>query len=368
MVQTFIGVLVIFVITWVGIKFFIKIAPRLSLMDVPNKRSSHATSTPRGAGIVFGITFLSVISIFQFEYIALHYLTFFAALLVFGIGIYDDLFDAKPRLKILVLIIASSMVYFDGYAITNLGEYFGWTLSLGIFSYIFTVFAITGFTNALNLIDGLDGLAASVAVMILSVLAFIGLTFNDMLLFSISMTLVSALIAFLTFNWNPAKVFMGDSGSLFLGFIIAVLSVHALQYIHVTAILFLAGLPILDTLVVFSRRIQRGVSPFNPDKNHLHHILYQMKYDVRYTVYILLLIQMAFSVITLDVYSGPDSYNILLFTIFYILFFGIFDPRFKRRKSSKKIVSKKVRKKLQEKYKELEEELKNKNIKAHSSE
>lgn len=361
MINTVIGVIVIFVTTWIAIRLFIRFAPHLSLMDIPNKRSSHTTAIPRGAGIVFGSTFLVTLLFFQFNFIEKYPLTFVATFLVFFIGIFDDIKDASPKLKIVVLILASSLVYVDGFYIPHLGHYFGWTLSLGIFSYLFTVFAITGFTNALNLIDGLDGLAGSVSTLILLVLAFIGYEHNDLLLLYISLTMVSALVAFLSFNWNPARVFMGDSGSLLLGFIIAVLSIHALQYIHVTTILFLAGLPILDTLVVFSRRLQRHISPFKPDKNHLHHILFKMKYDVKYTVYILILIQMAFSVIALSVYEGPDSYNLILFTVFFLLFFGIFDPRFKRRRKEAKRASKKARMMLQKKYQQHENEMNKEN-------
>lgn len=355
MIDMLIEFIVVYVLTWIGILMFIKVAPSLSLIDIPNKRSSHVKPVPRGAGIIFGSTFLITILLFQYEFVVQHYLTLIATLLVFLVGVYDDIKDTSPKVKILVLMLASTLVFFDGYEITHLGYYFGWTLSLGVFSYLFTVFAVTGFTNALNLIDGLDGLAASVSILILFVLSFFGFIHDDLPLLYTSVTLISALLAFLTFNWNPARVFMGDSGSLLLGFIIAVLSIHALQYIHVTAILFLAGLPILDTLVVFSRRIQRHVSPFNPDKNHLHHILYRMKYDVRYTVYILILIQMAFSVIALSVYQGPDSYNLILFGIFFMLFFGIFDPRFKRRRKEGKRASKKARLILQKKAKEHEE-------------
>jgi len=112
----------------------------------------------------------------------------------------------------------------------------------------------------------------------------IGFINNDNTLMVWSALLISVILAFLILNWHPAKVFMGDSGSLLLGFIIAILSVKALQYVNPVSILFLAAVPILDTLVVFRRRIQRGMSPFTADKNHLHHILNNIKQDEAFTV------------------------------------------------------------------------------------
>lgn len=132
---------------------------------------------------------------------------------------------------------------------------------------------LSGFTNALNLIDGLDGLAGTISFIILSTFLYIGLAHQDELIVTICSIVLSSLVAFLIFNWNPAKIFMGDSGSLFLGFVISIVATISLKYIHPISVLYLVALPIVDTLIVMVRRIRNGKSHFSPDKTHIHHIL-----------------------------------------------------------------------------------------------
>jgi UDP-GlcNAc:undecaprenyl-phosphate GlcNAc-1-phosphate transferase len=260
--------------------------------------------------------------------------------MVFGIGIIDDVISVSSKTKFIVLILASILAYFDGFVVDNLGTYFGYTIPLaGFIALPFTVFAITGFTNALNLIDGKDGLASSVSISILIVHVYIGYHYDDFLILSSALLLITVLGTFLIFNWYPAQVFMGDSGSLFIGFIIAMLSIHSLQYIDVTTVLFIAGLPILDTIIVMMRRRQRGISMFTPDKNHTHHILFDMKQNVEFTVIFLMRIQLAFSLIAIQILSGDDIFNILLFLNMFLLFFAIFDPRFKARGEEYKVLT-----------------------------
>ena len=199
--------------------------------------------------------------------------TLLAILIIYICGILDDLYTLSSKQKLVFIIISSVIVYFDGYQITNIGTFFNISVNLGYFALPFTLFAIVAFTNAVNLSDGLDGLAGSVSTIILSAIFIIGFIYDDNTLMVWSALLISVILAFLVLNWHPAKVFMGDSGSLLLGFVIAILSIKSLNYINPVSVFFLAAVPILDTLVVFRRRIQRGMSPFTADKNHLHHIL-----------------------------------------------------------------------------------------------
>ena len=342
---------VVALITFFAIKLFIHYAPKLKLVDVPNHRSSHTKPTPRGAGIIFSFIFIVYYVWLNFDYIHHHYLTVLAMIFIFGVGLIDDLIEIKSKTKFLVLVLASTLVYFDGFVIDNLGTYFGYTISLGYLALPFTVFALTGFTNSLNLIDGKDGLAASVSIAILLVFLYIGFLYKDMLIFSSAMCLITVLGTFLVFNWNPAKVFMGDSGSLFVGFVISLLSVQSLQYIEVTTILMLAGLPLLDTMVVMMRRKQRGLSLLAADKNHIHHILYSMKQDVKFTVIFLTRIQVTFSLIAIQIISGSEIFNILLFINLFLIFFTIFDPRFKARSTKKYTPNGKVRDRYNNIYK-----------------
>lgn len=329
--------LFLFIITYFLVKKFITLAPKLSLVDIPNERSSHRKVTPRGAGLVFGFVYIVGLLLFDVSNFPEMKYTFLAILIIYICGLVDDLYTISSKQKFIFIIIASVIVYFDGYQITNIGTFFNISINLGYFALPFTIFAIVGFTNALNLSDGLDGLAASISSIILSAIFIIGFVYDDHMLMTWSALLISVVLGFLILNWNPAKVFMGDSGSLLLGFMIALLSIKALLYVNPVAILFLAALPIIDTLVVSKRRIQRGNSPFSPDKNHLHHILNNIKEDKVFTVRMLLSIQLVFSCMFLQLHKQDDALNLLVFFLLFSIFFNLFDPRAKRRGKNAKL-------------------------------
>lgn len=327
-----------FLVTYFLMKFFIPNAYKVGLIDIPNERSAHKKPVARGAGIVFGFVFLMAILLLHiFSDVAHDYsFIFLAFFIVYVAGIYDDMYDIKSRTKFIFIIIAAIIAYYDGFQITSVGTYFGYNFQLGLLSLPFTIFAVVGFTNALNLTDGLDGLASSISIVILSSLSYLGFMHNDPLLSCIPLLLVAPLLAFLIFNWYPAKVFMGDSGSLFLGFTIAMLSIYALKYINPASILFLAAIPLLDTLVVMRRRKQRKQSLFTADKNHLHHILLKFKKDKLFTVSSLIRLQVLFALIFIQVYNKSDFVNLVLFILLFSIFFTLFDPRMRYRASKPK--------------------------------
>ena len=324
------------VASFYAIKYFISIAPKIGLVDIPNGRSSHKSPTPRGAGLVIGLLFFLGMFIFQTKLSFELVFPMLALFIVFLCGVIDDLKNLSSKIKFLFIIIATLILIYDGYIVTFVGTFLGQDINLGYLAIPFTIFAMAGFTNALNLIDGLDGLAGGISSIILFTLLIIGVVNNDTTLIVIPSFLISILIGFLLLNWNPAQVFMGDSGSLFLGFIIAFLSFDALQYITPTSVLFLAAIPILDTMVVFRRRVQRGKSPFSADKNHMHHILYNMKRNKSFTVNTLIMMQGAFCLIFLQIINSEDLLNLILFGILYLIFFNLFDPRARKRHNKKK--------------------------------
>lgn len=338
---------VLFIITYFAIKKFITLAPKLGLVDIPNERSSHKTVTPRGAGLVFGFIFLMGIIFFDLDTFSENKYTFLAILIIYICGVVDDRFTISAKQKLVFIVISSIIVYFNGFEITNIGTFFNISVNLGYFALPFTIFAIVAFTNAVNLSDGLDGLAGSISTIILSAIFVIGVIYQDNTLMVWSAILVSIILAFLILNWHPAKVFMGDSGSLLLGFIIAILSIKSLTYINPVSVLFLAAVPILDTLVVFRRRIQRGRSPFEADKNHLHHILNNIKQDKAFTVKMLISMQLVFSCMFLQLHKQDDSLNLVVFFLLFSIFFNLFDPRARRRAKTAR---------LRKKYQKVKEE------------
>lgn len=330
--------LVLFVVTLMALKFFIQNANTYGLIDVPNGRSAHKKPIARGAGIIFGFVFLVALVLFNYfstqdtSYCCI----FISLIIVYLTGFYDDLKDISSGRKFLFIILATTIAFGDGFSINSLGNYFGYNLSLGYFAFPFTIFAVVGFTNALNLTDGLDGLAGSISIVILSSLLYLGFSNSDYTLIFVPIFLIVPLTAFLWFNWYPASVFMGDSGSLFLGFSIAMLSIYALEYINPASILFLAAIPLLDTLMVMKRRRQRKQSFFVADKNHLHHILLGFKKDKLFTVSSLIKLQILFALIFIQVYDKSDLVNLILFALLFSIFYTLFDPRMNHRKKTKK--------------------------------
>jgi UDP-GlcNAc:undecaprenyl-phosphate GlcNAc-1-phosphate transferase len=197
------------------------------------------------------------------------------------------------------------------------------------------MFAVAGFTNALNLSDGLDGLAGSLSVVILLALCYIGFTNNDMFMVSLSLSFIASILAFLWFNWHPAKIFMGDSGSLTLGAVISVLSIKALDYIPHAPILFITAIPILDTLIVMIRRKRSGKSVFSPDQTHLHHALLKFfSGDVKKAVILIILMQLFYSWLGLDFidYDYQQRYIIMIFVLILVIFYIILNGMLQQQK------------------------------------
>lgn len=288
----------VFVLTLILIKIVILKAPDWGLMDIPNKRSEHTRHTPVGAGIGFYLATAIVTPLFYFDLVSEYWLTLLAVFLVFVVGVLDDHKDTSPKTKFVVLAIASVMLCFDDIFIDHVGIYFGIPVSLGWFAFPFTVFAVVGFTNALNLIDGLDGLAGSISLVTLSAFFYLGYEHCDEFMMIISGVFISALLAFLIYNWNPASIFMGDSGSLTLGFVISVLAIRSLEYIPAVSVLFIAAIPLLDTFVVMIRRKRNKKSMFSADKCHIHHLLHHFfNKDTKKTVIFLFILQSIYSLI-----------------------------------------------------------------------
>ena len=306
-----------------------KLSSRMGMIDIPNERSAHINPIPRGAGVAIFVAFFAVM-LFCYTSLVMSYKGFIlGVLLVFLTGVYDDNRGVEPKVKFVTITLATLLLFFiDGLRIDMLGVWFGHTISLPmILSLIVTIVAVVGFTNALNLIDGLDGLSGSVSIVIFGAFAYIGFVHHDAFIATVSMLMIAAIVAFLFFNWHPAKVFMGDSGSLVLGFVISVVAIKSIAYISITSVLFLTAIPIIDTITVMVRRLQRGLSPFNPDKTHLHHKVLRWKGGVDNAVVIIVLLQFVFSIMGLALRRQPDDLVFFIFLIILLLAFAFLDER-----------------------------------------
>src|SRR4026208_400658 len=273
-----------FVLTLIFIPPVIFMVKRFKLFDRPNARKEHSVPTPTFGGIsIFTGMMVSLLFWFKF-YNHPSIITFFLSMiLLFGVGIMDDLKDLAARYKLVIEVGVASLLAVSGIRITSFGGLFGITELHIMAQYIITVVTIVGITNAFNLIDGIDGLAGGLGFMSLVTLALFLTLSKDLNYAMIAFALGGALLGFLYFNFNPARIFMGDTGSLVLGFVIAVLCVKLMKInsIHPTPVVpniyvFTLGIvmiPVFDTLRVFGTRIWKGHSPFSADKTHIHHLV-----------------------------------------------------------------------------------------------
>ncbi|HBG04833.1 MAG: glycosyl transferase [Geobacteraceae bacterium GWC2_58_44] len=257
---------------------FSALALRFQLVDLPNERKVHQVPVPRVGGIAMALgAFIPIICWRYADSFVQAYLVGAAILVLFGA--VDDFRDLSPRIKFLGQIAAAlSAVFLGGIRISNLGMLAPENYLLpGWLAVPLTVVAIVGVTNAINLSDGLDGLAGGISLLIFAGIGYLAYLVGDFSVGLISLALGGALFGFLRFNTHPASIFMGDSGSQFLGFSAITLSLGLTQG-RATALspilpLILLGFPILDTLTVMVARISRGRSPFSADRNHFHHNL-----------------------------------------------------------------------------------------------
>lgn len=245
-----------------------------AFLDNPNWRSAHTVPTPSSGGVSFGFTLLVMIPFLNENGQLLG--TVLAAFLLGGLGFADDRLELKPKLKFLIQILSGTILYTAGLEFKWLNGLFGFYEINSIFSYGLTILFIVGIVNAFNLIDGVDGLAAGLAVIASGVFGVLFIFNGDFLFAMLAFSLIGSLLAFLKFNFSPAKIFMGDTGSLIIGalmgaFFIRIFntgnSVHST--IALTALLF----PVIDMTRLFVVRIINKKSPFSADKNHYHHLL-----------------------------------------------------------------------------------------------
>jgi UDP-GlcNAc:undecaprenyl-phosphate/decaprenyl-phosphate GlcNAc-1-phosphate transferase len=273
-----------FVVAMIVMPVLIRVIYRFKLFDIPDRRKEHLAPIPTMGGIasVIGMA-VGCMLWFQFtrDIVTVSFLFSIAVLL--AIGMMDDMKNLQARYKFAIQLSVALLIAFSGVRITSFNGLFGIYELSSSAQYTFTILALTGITNAFNLIDGIDGLAGGLGFMCLIILGIFLTLSGDANIAIIAFALGGGLLGFLYYNFNPAKIFMGDTGSLVLGFVIAVLCVRLIQlnvgvnnpvlpHSPVFA-LSVVAIPVFDTLRVFALRIWNGRSPFSPDKNHIHHLL-----------------------------------------------------------------------------------------------
>lgn len=303
------------------------IAAKIDLLDYPDaKRKAHNNPEPLigGLGMIIGF-FLSCLLFSQMSGMR----GFFGGVAILGVvGVLDDYKELNHRWKFIAQIIASIlMIYFSKTALLTFGDLFNFgQINIGMFTTPMTVVATVGVINSINMIDGLDGLAGGISLIAFISCGIFSYINNQTDLMLLSIALSGAVIAFLKYNWYPSKLFMGDAGSLFLGFSLTFLSLKITQtngsHISPVAPLLILAVPIVDTITLMIKRTLKGKNPFKADKYHLHHILTRLGLDKNWAVKVILCISVLFSCIVIIgmIAKIPEYYLFLVFITYFILY------------------------------------------------
>lgn len=261
-----------------------KVAKPLGLVDEPSRRKVHKNPIPVIGGLAIGISLILSLSLSAVLWTALlkYMILLTAGFVLMLVGIIDDRLDLKPIHRLCIQIICAYAVAASGIRITSLHGIIGIDALGNFASYAFTIFLIAGVVNAFNLVDGIDGLAGLLSLFSIVVLGSVAIMVEDLTLTIILMTLAGTVLGFLGHNLSKKKIFLGDGGSLFLGFILVVVGIHLIQLsaenpfvdVHATLskVFGVFLIPVLDSLRVYWGRISSGHSPFKADKSHLHHL------------------------------------------------------------------------------------------------
>ena len=311
-----------FLITFLIFPVFIKAFKKRNFLDTPGGRKIHTVHTPSMGGLAIYIGFaISLFIWMPFDELKEIKYVISALTIMFIIGFRDDLINLRAFQKLFGQIASTLIIVaVCDIRLVSLYGIFGIYEIPTIFSYILSVFTIIVITNAYNLIDGIDGLAGSIGI--ISAL-FFGIWFYlvgaDAYAF-LSFSLLGGLLAFLQFNWAPSKVFMGDTGSLMIGFFLSIVSIkfidlnYNLQAAHpfrfdafVGPAIGILIVPLYDTLRVFIKRMLRGKSPMHPDRTHLHHILLRLGCNHAQATGILVTVNVIFVLLTLVLKSFSDA-------------------------------------------------------------
>jgi UDP-GlcNAc:undecaprenyl-phosphate/decaprenyl-phosphate GlcNAc-1-phosphate transferase len=277
-------------------------------------RHLHETPLPRLGGVAIFLAFLLSVGTavviggrfrtLEFGFSARSLVTIFLpGLLIFLLGVYDDVRPVGPYVKFTVQALAGSMLYLGGLRVSDLPVFFGahqfpWYVGLPL-----TILWVLAITNAFNLIDGLDGLAAGSALFSTLVVFVVALLSGSSLVCLLSIALAGAILGFLRFNFNPATIFLGDCGSLFIGFLLSALALEGAQkaptIIAVAIPVVSFGLPILETALSLLRRLLSGRPLFTADREHIHHKLLQLGLSHRQVVIVLYAVSALFALLSL---------------------------------------------------------------------
>ncbi len=319
-----------------------KIAKHVNAIDEPNYRKVHKIPIPRLGGLaIFGSFLIGYILYGEITTQMISILI--GSFIIIMLGFIDDINSIPARYKFLVQTIAASIVviygqtYFNEISLLGLNFNFPTYINMGI-----SILFIVAIINAINLIDGIDGLAAgmcSINFLTISIIALISSQLNglDVIL---SVIMLGATLGFLVHNFPPASIFMGDSGSMFLGFMLSVISLLGFKMATITSLivpLLILSIPILDTILAIFRRMLKGENIGTPDKEHIHHQLLK-RFSAKKTILIIYVVNILFATVTILYCLGDAKQAIFIYIILMLFFIFLVlktDVLFEHRKKKK---------------------------------
>ncbi len=302
-----------------------KLAYKWGITDKPNHRKVHTKVMPRLGGLAIYISF--IIGLFILRPDDPHTLPIIiGSVLIVLTGIIDDVKELSAKYKLVGQLAAAIVVVIGGLDVEFINLPFGGKLEFGLLSIPLTILWIVGITNAINLIDGLDGLAAGVSSIAFITISFMAFLQGDLFVLSIALILLGSTLGFLVYNFHPAKIFMGDTGALFLGYMIAVLSLLGFKNVTFFSLVIpviILGVPISDTFFAIIRRVVNKQPLASPDKSHLHHCLLNSGFSHRQAVLLIYAIAALFSLAAV-IFSMATVWGSLLIVAILLITIQLF--------------------------------------------
>lgn len=312
-----------FIMSLIITPLIIKMSIKIKATDKPNHRKVHKDPIPTLGGLSIFLSFLVGLAILQ-PTSPYHLTIICGALIIIAFGCIDDLYELSPKVKFAGQIAAALLVVFlGGLQVEFVNLPFGGQVEFGFLSSIVTLLWIVGITNAINFIDGLDGLAGGVSAIALATIAVMAMIMGNVYVATMALILFFSTLGFLRYNFYPAKIFMGDTGALFLGYMIAVLALLGFKNVTIISFIipvFILGVPISDTLLAMVRRVINNRPISSPDSSHLHHRLLKLGLTHKQTVLIIYMLSGMFSIaaILFSMTTVWGSVAILVIALFVV--------------------------------------------------
>ena len=337
--------LVTFITSFVLTPIIRLIAIHVNAIDMPSKRKIHNKPMPRLGGLAIFLTFMLGYMLYARESTVMLSILMGGFLIVLC-GMIDDINPLKAKYKFIVQLIAASTVCIYGNIVLNEITIFGLNLYFTTpWAQIITILFMVAVMNIMNLIDGIDGLTSGVATIYFITIAIIAFILNQMggLDIILSLIMAGATLGFLVHNFPPAAIFLGDTGSYFLGYIISIIALLGYKATTLTSIVIpiaILAIPIFDTASAIIRRLLKHKNPFtNPDREHLHHQLLKMKFSPRTTILIIYVITILFSIVSILFVLHNQKVSMIIYAILMIILLIIVmktDILFEHKKKDKK--------------------------------